>query len=120
MSGASETGNRRLPDLSARAVACLYGESCGEPYAAKLAVASVIRNRMAAGWGLRGIYGASNRQLNHVDAKAWAACVRAWNESSTNNTEAGHLHFGGKLDDGWFAKHGMKLVRTISRTRIYQ
>ena len=102
------------------AVKALYGEACGEPYEAKLAVASVMRNRIAKGWGLRGIYGGSSKQLQKINPKAWTSCTQAWSESLTNNTCAGSLHFGGKLDDKYFAKQKMKPIKTIGNTRIYK
>ena len=103
-----------------QAIRALYGEACGEKYDAKLAISGVMRARIAKGWGLRGIYGANSKQLAHIDPKAWHACVTAWNQSATNNTAPGCLHFGGKLDDSYFQKHNFQLVATYGSTRIYK
>jgi hypothetical protein len=76
----------------------LYGECCGEPYSTKLATADAIRNRLAKYGDLRGVYGSKSKQLEHIDSKAWSACVRAWNESATNNI-VGKAYVWGSKDD---------------------
>jgi len=98
----------------AQAIRALYGESCGEPYAAKLLVAATIRARGS----LKGIYGGTNRQLSHINARAWADCVRAWNESAS--VKSPYRYFGGMIDDHYFQSHGMTPALTVGRTRFYE
>jgi hypothetical protein len=100
-----------IPDT--QAIRALYGESCGEPYRAKLLVAATIRARGS----LKGIYGGSNRQLSHIDARTWNECVRAWNESAS--VKSPYRYFGGMIDDKWFKAHGMTPALTVGKTRFY-
>jgi hypothetical protein len=76
----------------------LYGETAGESYACKEATGEALRNRIAKYHDLRGVYGKSSPLLNHIDAKAWSACVKAWNESATNNI-VGKAYVWGSKDD---------------------
>jgi hypothetical protein len=76
----------------------LYGETCGESALCKLGTAGALRNRIAKYHDLRGVYGKSSPLLNHIDAKAWSACVMAWNESATNNI-VGKAYVWGSKDD---------------------
>lgn len=103
-----------IPDE--QAIEAIYGESCGEPYKAKLGVAAVIRSRGS----LKGVYGLHSKQLAHPDAKAMADCRKAWLESATNDITGGCFHFGGRIDDNYFSKVGMKPVLTIGNTRFYR
>ena len=97
-------------------IRAVYGEACGEPYQAKLGVSAVIRNRGS----LNGVYGIHSKQLSHISPKAWKDCERAWNESATNDITHGCKFFGGKIDDKYFAKLGMKPVMMIGHTRFYR
>jgi len=97
-----------------QAIRALYGESCGEPYAAKLLVAATIRARGS----LKGIYGGTNRQLSHINARAWNECVNAWNESAS--VKSPYRYFGGMIDDHYFQSRGMTPALTVGRTRFYE
>ena len=59
-------------------VRALYGETCGESYACKVATARAMLNRGT----LRGVYGKDSKLLRQpINAKAWADCVRALAEA---------------------------------------
>lgn len=88
----SAVGRAEIPDQIA--VRAIYGEACGESYAGKLALAGALRNRGHVG----GVYGLRSPQLAKIEPRAWAACVRAWSESRTNDTSRGATHWGSAAD----------------------
>ena len=72
-----------IPDRLA--VRAIYGEACGESYAAKVAIGAAIRNR----GNLRGVYGLNSRLLNHVDRRMMTDCRAAWADSAKHDPTGG-------------------------------
>ena len=94
----------RLISDTALAAITIWQEARGEPYAGKLAVAEVIRNRMRARYasdgtvagtvlGPRQFSGWNSGDLNRIPSlkiddsdRIVADCVRAWSEAAEKNT----------------------------------
>jgi hypothetical protein len=94
-------------------VAALYGETAGEGYANKLATACALRNRVALGKGLGGVYGVSSPLLRRVNARAWAECERAWRESARGDVTRGATLWACRGDLGKGYLRGARLVARV-------
>lgn len=120
------------------AIATIYGEAAGEPYAGKLAVAEVIRNRMktrhqsdgsVAGtvlkpwqfslWNTDGT-GRIRACKAGEGSVAGQECRRAWEESEQSNTVQGALYYFADYihPPSWAA--GMEHIRKIGRHLFYK
>jgi hypothetical protein len=78
------------------AIKAIIGESEGEIYAGKLAVAEVIRRRGS----LKGVYGAkAPRVIQRLYSKAcYLEAARAWAESESTNISEGAMGWGSAAD----------------------
>ena len=101
---------------SANAVRAIVGEAAGEPYAAKVAIAAVIRNRGS----LKGVYGLHASHISYQPKWVFDHASRAWKDSAFVDPTNGCNMFGGKIDDSYFRSLGLKPVMTIGNTRFYK
>jgi spore germination cell wall hydrolase CwlJ-like protein len=127
----------RVVDEDKWAIMTIAGEALGEPLIGKVAVAEVIRNRMARGYASDGtIIGTVLRakQFSMWDDKArlLAAriddehpkvqeCIKAWELSATSNvTNGAVLYHTIMIETPYWAKADtVKEVKTIHRHRFY-
>ena len=100
-----------------QAVRAILGEGANQPYAAKLAIACVIRNRGS----LRGVYGITNELPQHCSARMRNDALRAWRESATHDVTGGCKYFGCPTDAWYFVgKLHFHPVMTIGTTTFYK
>ena len=126
----------RIVEDEAWAVLTIAGEALGEPFAGKLAVAEVIRNRMKRRYASDGtvigtvlrpkqfsMWNNRSRQLaaRLDDAEpAVQDCIRAWRESATSSFVRGAvLYHTVDVEPYWSRAPKVRRVRTVARHHFY-
>ena len=133
----------RIISSDSLAIATIWQEAAGEPYEGKLAVASVIRNRMKrkyqsdgtvegtvladyqfSGWNTDPKDSLRERSMRlDDDDKVVKECVAAWKESElVDPTNGAVLYFapkGVRKVPYWASAEGVKLAKVIKNHQFY-
>lgn len=92
--------NARASIPDSLAVRAILGEAANQPYAAKLAIACVIRNRGS----LNGVFGVANERAQHCPSAVRADALQAWRESANADITHGSRYFGCPTDAPYFVR----------------
>lgn len=112
-----------LPDrVAGKAILALYGETCGQPLAVKVATACAERNRIAKQHGsLRGICGRYSPLLKRpLDARQLAECRAAWQASAKRDVTNGATHWGTPEDIATGVFTGLKQTAKVGPHTFYK
>lgn len=98
------------------AVRTIIGEAAGEPYAGKLAVASVLRTRGST----KGFVGLHAKHIDRQPAWVWEQARRAWRESATRDYANGATHFESTDFKRPTWSKGMTIVAHIGKHNFFK